>query len=56
MNLILVRGRSGGLCLYLNDYRIAGEKPWGGGATVCEWTVTAADIRTALKRGKPRDA
>ena len=37
-----------GNSLYLNGYRIAGPKPWGGGRTLEEWEVTRDDIKTAL--------
>jgi hypothetical protein len=45
----LVEGVEGN-SIYLNDYRIAGPKPWGGGKTLKEWTVTTEDIETALKQ------
>lgn len=35
-------------CVYLNDYRIAGSKPWGGGKTLREWTITLDDLRNAI--------
>lgn len=28
-----------GHALYINNYRIAGPKPWGGGPTVLRWTI-----------------
>ena len=28
-----------GNSIYLNDYRILGPKPWGGGTTIEEWDV-----------------
>jgi hypothetical protein len=31
-------------CVYLNDHRIAGGKPWGGGEIVKEFTVTIRDV------------
>jgi len=42
----LVKG-VGGFALYLNDKRIAGEKPRGCGSVVANWTVDAASIRAA---------
>lgn len=33
-NLEIVRSGFGHLGVYLNDLRIAGEKPWGGGMTI----------------------
>lgn len=35
-------------CVYLNDYRIAGGKPWGGGTTAKRWNVTVDDIAAAI--------
>lgn len=37
-----------GLCIYLNGFRIVGPKPWGGGQTMKEWTVTEAEINEAM--------
>lgn len=50
VTLALVKGVEG-IGVYLNDYRIAGPKPWGGGTTVSKWKVDLADIRRALKGG-----
>lgn len=38
-----------GLAIYLNGYRIAGPKPWGGGKTMRRWSVSEDDIVAALK-------
>lgn len=46
--LLLIGGVEGD-CIALNDYRIAGPKPWGGGSTKEEWTVPIRDILTAIK-------
>lgn len=35
-------------CVYLNDRRIAGGKPWGGGQNVARWLVTAEEILKAI--------
>lgn len=45
---VLVSEWAGGRCLYLNDYRIAGEKPWGGGRTHMQWRTTEEDVLRAL--------
>jgi hypothetical protein len=37
-----------GLSIYLNNYRIAGPKPWGGGKILHEFTATSKDIELAL--------
>lgn len=47
-SLTVVRGVSG-LCVYLNDYRIVGEKPWGGGTITNTWKVSLKDIVRALR-------
>jgi hypothetical protein len=35
-------------CVYLNDTRIAGSKPWGGGDTQARWMVSLDQLRAAL--------
>lgn len=50
--LVLVDGVEGP-SVYLDDHRIAGPKPWGGGTVVREWTVTERDLRAALKDDTP---
>lgn len=35
-------------CAYLNDYRIAGDKPWGGGVTAKNWKVELKDLAHAV--------
>ena len=40
-----------GYSLYIDSYRVAGSKPWGGGRSVQQWTARVADIDKALKRG-----
>jgi hypothetical protein len=37
-----------GLSVYVNDLRIAGQKPLGGGKILGEWTVPRADVREAI--------
>lgn len=37
-----------GKCIYINDYRVAGSKPWGGGTTEKSWTVDKGEILKAL--------
>lgn len=40
-----------GSSLYIDDYRVVGKRPWGGGRTVCEWKVDKdqliEDLRSA---------
>lgn len=47
MTLILCRGVEGD-CIYLNNHRIVGPKPWGGGTTIKEWKVTRNEVLRAL--------
>lgn len=35
-------------CAYLNDFRVAGRKPWAGGTTEKEWTVTLREVIRAF--------
>lgn len=37
-----------GLCLGINERRVAGPKPWGGGHVIKEWDVEIAEIIHAL--------
>jgi hypothetical protein len=37
-----------GLAVYLNGYRIIGEKPWGGGPVLHRWQFSNEDLNTAL--------
>jgi len=47
LRLEIVQG-VGGLAVYLNDFRIAGMKPWGGGKVVQRWILTDWEVREAL--------
>lgn len=49
----LVRGQFGHMALYVNDYRVAGTKPWGGGPVVWSGYIDREDLEVALKQ-KPR--
>lgn len=36
-------------CVYLNDHRIAGGKPWGGGRAIRSWpNVTIRELARAI--------
>ena len=37
-----------GKSVYINDYRVAGSKPWGGGTVERSWTANKKDILKAL--------
>lgn len=41
-----------GYTILLNDYRIAGDKPWGGGTVVKTYKVSEKDIVEALENKK----
>jgi hypothetical protein len=45
----VMRGANGAMSFYLNDYRIAGEKPLGGGIVTVLTTVRAKDVLKALE-------
>ena len=38
-----------GPSIYINDYRVCGRKPWGGGKVTHTWKATIKDLKTALK-------
>ena len=35
-------------CVYLNDYRIAGGKPWGGASDMKTWPISINDLESAI--------
>jgi len=37
-----------GNSIYLNDYRIAGPKPWGGGKIIKEWDISDKEVADKL--------
>lgn len=41
-----------GNSLYLNDHRISGPKPWGGGRLVRTWHIDGDDLINALNSKK----
>lgn len=45
--LEIIRGVEGP-CISLNDYRIAGPKPWGGGTVTKSFTVDINDLIRAI--------
>ena len=38
-----------GNCITMNDYRVAGPKPWGGGIVVKNWAADVDNIIRALR-------
>lgn len=39
-----------GPSLYVNNYRIAGPKPWGGGKVLYKWCISLTDLKDDLRR------
>ena len=52
-SVIVVRGVFGHLSLYLDDYRIGGDKPWGGGKEILSFRVSTSNLRQAIKKRVP---
>jgi transcriptional regulator with XRE-family HTH domain len=52
LKLIVVSGVEGP-SIYLDDFRIAGPKPWGGGKVLYEFKVSAEGITGVLERATP---
>jgi hypothetical protein len=48
-NVKIVSGVEGP-SMYINDYRVAGPKPWGGGQILHEWSMTDDDLQVAASR------
>jgi len=42
MNIMYMRGVESN-SLYINDTRVSGPKPWGGGKIIKEWNITNID-------------
>ena len=38
-----------GPSIYINSYRVAGNKPWGGGTCIHKWKADVEDIKKALE-------
>ena len=38
-----------GMALYINDYRVAGPKPWGGGVVRHTWESSEEDLLRAIR-------
>lgn len=49
VNVLLLQGIEG-KALYVNDYRVAGPKPWGGGTTITEFNVDRSALAKAMER------
>ena len=48
IEIALIHGK-GGAAILINDYRVCGPKPWGGGLVARKWDVDIDIIRDALK-------
>ena len=53
ITIMYVRGVEGN-SLYINDYRVCGPKPWGGGKIIHQWDVEESDIIDSLKTPQER--
>lgn len=45
----VVRGVEGD-CLAINNLRVVGPKPWGGGKTIKTWKASFEDLQSSFKR------
>lgn len=48
MKLELMHNQQGGHVLYINNHRVAGAKPWGGGLIIATWDVKPHEILKAM--------
>jgi len=55
LELVLVDWQGRPHCAYLADFRISGDKPWAGGATMATWSVSVAEIQAILSRANSRE-
>jgi hypothetical protein len=53
--ICLVTGPAG-LTLYINEVRVAGQKPWGGGRMLEDWRLDLEDVYAALQTSVSRKA
>lgn len=52
--LELVQWQDRPTCLYLDNYRVVGGKPWGGGHAVYSWKVRVAQLQQLLSDARER--
>lgn len=55
VNILFCQGVEG-KSVYINDTRVSGSKPWGGGKTLAEFNPSLADVRAALRDKSPTKA
>jgi len=48
IEIAIIKGVEG-YCISLNNYRICGPKPWGGGQVIKSWYLDLSEIKKALK-------
>ena len=48
VKLTVVRWQERIHCIYINDHRIAGGKPWAGGTTEKEWNTSLREVIRAF--------
>ena len=46
--LVCAFARNPAHCVYLNNHRVAGGKPWGGGKISASWRISLKDLQAAL--------
>ena len=49
INIEIIAGVEGP-CVSINDYRVAGPKPWGGGKVTKTWITTPSNILQAFPK------
>lgn len=48
MKIEMIEGAEGN-CICINNYRVAGPKPWGGGKVIKSWNTKADDIMKSIE-------
>ena len=51
VTILIVLGPGDLPCVYINDYRVVGPKPWGGGKVLVEWNIDRSVIEEAMSTG-----
>jgi len=50
----IIRGVEGD-CVAINDFRVAGPKPWGGGRVIARFKTTKDKIEEAMRKNETSD-
>lgn len=53
---IQIIGGVEGECLAINDTRVAGPKPWGGGSILKTWNVPVEKLKAIIKEAERKAA